>query len=219
MADIAPDHLFLAQRLAFVFSQTVIEVVVENRAATIVPQAKGRHRRPFQVAARVFYAVPGSPGLLREVYLPVLAELRLQLTPPLVLIADVAHARQDARHGPMVTADNRAPSDFLHGLLFEEEASPYTMLDVEAAGGDGNVNMRGLIKLTVIRVQCVEYARLSALLSGPLQHGAGGAAERLVKQRPVVVKERPEQVRHGKGDVLPLAVGQNVLLLSNPLPG
>lgn len=36
-------------------------------------------------------------------------------------------------------------------------------------------------------------------------------------QGPVIVKERPEQVWHGKSDVLPFAVGQNVLLLSNPL--
>lgn len=93
------------------------------------------------------------------------------------------------------------------------------MLNVEAAAGDGNVNMRVLIKLTAIRVQGAEYADLSALPAGPLQHGAGGAAEQLVEQRPDIVKERPEQVWHGKSDVLPFAVGQYVLLLSNPLLG
>ena len=71
VADIAPDHLFLAQRLAFMLPRSVIEVVVDHRAAAIVPQAGGRHRRPLQVAAEVLHAMPGSPGLLREVYLPV----------------------------------------------------------------------------------------------------------------------------------------------------
>lgn len=36
-ADIASDHFFLAQRLALKFSRTVIEVVVDHRAAAIVP--------------------------------------------------------------------------------------------------------------------------------------------------------------------------------------
>ncbi|RAP67442.1 hypothetical protein ACZ87_03965 [Candidatus Erwinia dacicola] len=38
VADIAPDHLFLAQRLAFMLSRAVIEVVVDHRATAIVPQ-------------------------------------------------------------------------------------------------------------------------------------------------------------------------------------
>ncbi len=46
VADIAPDHLFLAQRLAFMLPRAVIEVVVDHRATAIVPQAGGRYRRP-----------------------------------------------------------------------------------------------------------------------------------------------------------------------------
>lgn len=34
-----------------------------------------------------------------------------------------------------------------------------------------------------------------------------------------MIERRPELVGHGKGDVLPFAVGQDVLLLSNPLLG
>ena len=79
VADIAPDHLFLAQHLAFMLPRAVIEVVVDHRDTAIVPQAGGRHRRPLQVAAEVFHAVPGSPGLLLKVYLPVPAILRLQI--------------------------------------------------------------------------------------------------------------------------------------------
>jgi hypothetical protein len=49
------------------------------------------------------------------------------------------------------------------------------------------------------------------------EHGAGGAAKQVIEQWPVVVEERPQQVRHGEGDMLPVAVRQNVLLLCNPL--
>ncbi len=66
------------------------------------------------------------PLHLREVYLPVPAILRLQITPPLALIADVTQTRQHAGHDLGVAvaqqADDRAPPDFLHSLLFKEEA-------------------------------------------------------------------------------------------------
>lgn len=51
------------------------------------------------------------------------------------------------------------------------------------------------------------------------EHGTGGAAKQVVEQRQVVVEERPQQVRHGEGDVLQVAVGQNVLLFGDPLLG
>nr|WP_263071029.1 hypothetical protein [Enterobacter huaxiensis] len=50
-------------------------------------------------------------------------------------------------------------------------------------------------------------------------HGAGGAAKQIVEQQPVIIEERPKQVRHGEGDMLPVAVGQNVLLFGDPLIG
>lgn len=49
-----------------------------------------------------------------------------------------------------------------------------------------------------------------------IKAAAGDATKQVVEQRPVIVKERPEQVVHRKGNVLP-AVGQDVLLFSNPL--
>lgn len=94
----------------------------------------------------------------------------------------------------------------------KEEASPYTVLNVETAPRDGNVGMRVLIKLATIGVRGAEYAGLNALFTCSLQHGAGGAEEQFIEQGPVIVKERPEQVWHVEYDVLPLAVWQDVLL-------
>jgi len=51
------------------------------------------------------------------------------------------------------------------------------------------------------------------------KHGTGGAVKQVVELRPAVVEERPQQVRHGESDVLPVAVGQDVLLFGNPLFG
>ncbi len=93
------------------------------------------------------------------------------------------------------------------------------MLNVEPAAGDGNVDVRVLIQLAAIGVQGAENTHFNPLFAGPALHGPGGTAEQRVEQQPVVVKEGPEQVGHGESDVLPVAVGQDVLLFGNPLLG
>ncbi len=40
------------------------------------------------------------------------------------------------------------------------------------------------------------------LLARPAEHGAGGEAKKIIEQGPVVVEEQPQQMRHGKRDVL-----------------
>lgn len=79
--------------------------------------------------------------------------------------------------------------------------------------------MRGLIELPAVGMQCAEDPHFDTLLACPAEHGAGGAAKQLIKQRPVVVEERPQQMWHGESDVLQVAVGQDVLLFGNPLLG
>ena len=151
--------------------------------------------------------MPGSPSLLREVYLPVPAILCLQVTPPLTLIA----AAQQA--------DNGLPPDFLNGLLFEEKAAPDAVPNVKSTASDGNVEMRVLIQLPTTGVKGAEDTHFDALPARPLKHGPGGTAEQLVEQGPVIAEKGPQQVWHVKGDVLPFAVGEDVQLLSDPLPG
>ena len=76
-----------------------------------------------------------------------------------------------------------------------------------------------LIELASVGVQGAEDADLDAQLARVPEHGAGGAAKQVIEQQPVVIEERPQQVRHGEGDMLPVAVGQDVLLLGDPLLG
>ncbi len=74
-----------------------------------------------------------------------------------------------------------------------------------------------LIKLASVGVQRAEDADFDAQLAHVPEHGTGGAAKQVINQRLVVVEKRPEYMGHGKGDVLPVAVGQDVLLCCNPL--
>ncbi len=113
--------------------------------------------------------------------------------------------------------DDRPAPDFLHGLLLKEKAAPDAVLNIQPAAGYGQMNMRMLVELAAVRMQGAEDADLHALFSGPAEHGAGGGAEQGVEERPVVVKKGPQQVGHGEGYVLPVAVGQNVALLRDPL--
>lgn len=87
-----------------------------------------------------------------------------------------------------------------------------------AAGLFGKVD---LPDTAILRMQVTVPAVfvIDPLLACPAEHGAGGAAKQVIEQGPVVVEERPQQVRHGKGDMLPVAVGQDVLLFGNPLLG
>lgn len=79
--------------------------------------------------------------------------------------------------------------------------------------------MRVLIELPPVGMECTEDTDFDPLLARSAEHGAGGAAKQVIEQGPVVVEERPQQVRHGKGDMLPVAVGQDVLLFGDPLLG
>jgi hypothetical protein len=54
-----------------------------------------------------------------------------------------------------------------------------------------------LIELASVGVQRAEDADLDAQLARVAEHRAGDAAKKVVEQRPVVIEERPQQVRHG----------------------
>ncbi len=62
-------------------------------------------------------------------------------------------------------------------------------------------------------VQGAEDTDLQALFAGPSQHRSGGRAEERVELEPVVVEERPQDVWHGEGNVLP----EDMCLLCDPL--
>lgn len=91
------------------------------------------------------------------------------------------------------------------------------MLHTESAAGDGDVNVRMLVELATVGVQGAKDTDLNALFAGPAEHGPGGGPEQGVEEWPVVVEKGPQQVRHGKGDMLPVAVGENMALLRHPL--
>lgn len=221
MADIALQHLFLADFLAFILLRAVIVILMDHGTVAIMPEQGSRHWRALQITAKVFDAAPGAACLFGKVYLPGTAILRMQVTVPPIFVADMAEARQgsgiDARIVVAQQVSDGVAPDGFDGFLFKEQLSPDVVFDVKAAAGDGDVDMRMLIELPAVGVQRTEDPHFDTLLACPAEHGAGGAAEQVVELRPVVVEERPQQMGHGEGDMLPVAVGQDVLLLGNPL--
>lgn len=113
-------------------------------------------------------------------------------------------------------ADDGPAPDFFYSVLLKEEVAPDAVFNIQPATGDGQVDMRVLVKLATVGVQGTEDTDLHALFTGPPEHGAGGSAEQGIKQGPVVAEKGPQQVGHGEGDMLPVAVGQNVALLRHP---
>ncbi len=147
----------------------------------------------------------------------------MQIPVPPVLATDMAEAWQGARIDAVVVVtqqinDGVAPDGF-DGFLFKEQLSPDVVFDVKTAAGDGDMDVRMLIELPAVGVERAEDPHFDTLPAGPAEHGAGGTAEQLVEQRPVVVEKWPQQMGHGEGDMLPVTVGQDVLLFGNPLLG
>lgn len=136
--------------------------------------------------------------------LPAAAVLRLQIALPLFLVTDVPQSRQAAGIYQVIAVtqlpDDRTAPDFLHGVLFKEEVSPDVLFYIKCGAGDGDMNARMLDELAVLGVQGTEDAAPHALLTGPAEHAAGGGLKELIEQGPVVVKEGPQQMGHGKGN-------------------
>ena len=223
MTDIAPDHLFLRQRLPPVLLRPVVVIVMHHRAAAVVPELRRRHRWALQVPAEVFDALPGTAGLLREVDLPATSVLCLQVVAPLFFVADMSQPRQTAGINQVVAvaqqAGDRPAPDFLYCVLLKEDIAPDTVFDIDASAGDGEMNVRMLVELSAVRMQGTEDTDLHTLFAGPPEHGPGGSTEQGVEEGPVVFEEGPQQVGHREGDVLPVAVGEDMALLRYPLLG
>lgn len=156
MADIAPDHLFLRQRLLPVLLRTVAVVVVNHGTATVMPELCRRHRRSLQVAARIFDAPLGPTGVLREVHLPAATVLRLRIPLPLLFIADMSQPRKAAGGYQIITVAQQA----------DDSAAPDAVFHIESAAGDAEVNMWMRVKLSAVRMQSAEDTNLHALFAG-----------------------------------------------------
>lgn len=223
MTNIAPDHLFLGQRLLPVLVRTVVVIVMHHGTAAVVPQLRRRHRWALQVPAQIFDALPGSAGFLREVDLPAAPVLRFQIAAPLFFVANMPQPRLAAGVNQVVAvaqqAGDRPAPDFLHGMLFKEDIAPDAVFNIQPTAGDGEVNVRMPIELSAVGVQGTEDTDLQALFACPPEYGPGGSPEQGVEEWPVVVEEGPQQMGHRESDVLPVAVGKDVALLRYPLLG
>ena len=171
VADIAPDHFFQSQRLLSVLLCTVVVIVMNQGTAAVVPKFCRRHRLPFQIAAQIFDASPGSPGFLRKVDLHAASLLRLQISIPLIFVPDVSQPRQAARINQIIAvaqqADVCTTPDFLDGVLLKEYIAPDAVFHIESTASDGQVNVRMLVELATVGVQGAEDIDLHALSAGP----------------------------------------------------
>lgn len=74
----------------------------------------------------------------------------------------------------------------------DDGTAPDAVFDIEATAGNGDVDVRMLIKLASVGVQVAENTDFNAQLTRVPEHGAGSAAKQRVEQRQVVIEERPQ---------------------------
>lgn len=89
MTDVAQQHLFLSEHLPSVPLRAMVIIVMNNRAAGVMPQRGCRHRRTLQVTAQVVDVLPGVFGLFRKVDFPASLELDLKELTPLPVIPNM----------------------------------------------------------------------------------------------------------------------------------
>lgn len=114
------------------------------------------------------------------------------------------------------TGDRPAP-DYLHGVLLKEDVTPDAVFNIDPSAGDGQMNVRVLVELATVGMQGTEDTDLNTLFTRPPEYSPGGSPEQGVEEWPVVVEEGPQQVGHGEGDMLPVAVGKDMTLLRQPV--
>lgn len=66
MADIAQQHFLLTQDLPSVLLCAVVIIVMNNGAASVMAQCRGRHRWTFQIAANVVDVLSRMLGLFAK---------------------------------------------------------------------------------------------------------------------------------------------------------
>ena len=76
-----------------------------------------------------------------------------------------------------------------------------------------------LIELATVGVEGAKDTDFEPKASGVFEHSTCCTAKELVEQGPIIVEERPKQMRHREGDMLPFAVWQNMAFLCAPLFG
>lgn len=92
VADVAGQHLLLAQRLGLIPLRAVVKLMIYYRAAAVMPELERGHRRTFEIPASVFDLTPGAAGLFSNVNIPVTLILGFQIPPPLAFIPTMAKA-------------------------------------------------------------------------------------------------------------------------------
>jgi len=96
MADIAQQHLFLAQYLPSMLLRTVVIIVMNHSAAREMAQGGGCHWRAFEITANVVDVLSCMFGFFCKVDFPAALELDLKKLAPLTIVTNmrIASCRQ-----------------------------------------------------------------------------------------------------------------------------
>lgn len=90
---------------------------------------------------------------------------------------------------------------------------------IDAAAGDGDVEMRVPVESSSVRMDDAENTDIQCPFAGGVQEIIDGEAAEVVEQPAVNLKQGPQRVGEGEDQVYPVAVRQAVKLSGNPEVG
>lgn len=105
-----------------------------------------------------------------------------------------------------------------HGILAEADFLPLSVR-INAAAGDGNMNVRVPVKPTSVGMDSAENTDIQPAHPGGIQQIIDRQTAEVVKQPAVDFKQRPQGVGQGENQMLPVTVRQPVKLGGNPQIG
>ena len=105
-----------------------------------------------------------------------------------------------------------------HGILVEADFLPLSVR-INAAAGDGNMNVRVPVKPASVGMDSAENTDIQAAQTGGIQQVIDRQTAEVVKQPAVDFKQRPQGIGQGENQMLPVTVRQPVKLGGNPQIG
>lgn len=87
---------------------------------------------------------------------------------------------------------------------------------INAAAGDGDVNVEMPVETTAVRMNRAENADIQRTFACGVQQVINRQSAEVVKQPAINLEQRPEQIGEGENQMYPVAVRQAVELRGNP---
>ena len=224
MGDEAGDKIQDWESELRLFLGIMIEVCKGDLLAVVGEDSGFSQRRPFEVAAEIFQRGLPIGRLVVEMDHPFFSVKLIEPGVEGAVIAQMSEFTWELQLPLlMLTAkegdDLVAPHDFELFVVKKAFGDPALAILGEAAHGGGEMEVKIAFEIPPEGMAGLKDARIKALVAGQFQNELGGQGWNQVEEVAIVPEKLPQVGGHGKGDMLPRGIRQNVEVGFDPFIG